>query len=167
MEKACSVSVRVSDAVNFPRRRAGFEEVTAWWFSGGGFACEKFHKLLFFKAEMEQDPPSAGSRDPRPPDEDPLGRLAQHSGGIGSMGAAGKYVGVGLQFALSILLFLYLGQWLDRRIGTNGIFALVGAFLGFGAAFYSIYRSLMADQKREEEAEARKRAEAKRTGAGS
>jgi F0F1-type ATP synthase assembly protein I len=79
------------------------------------------------------------------------------------MGAAGKYAGVGLQFALSILLFLYLGQWLDRRAGTNGIFALLGAFLGFGAAFYSIYRSLMADQRREEEAEARKRAEAKRT----
>lgn len=115
---------------------------------------------------MEHDPPSAGSRDPRRNDEDPLGRLAQHSGAYGSLGAAGKYAGMGLQFALSILLFLYLGQWLDRRVGTNGIFALVGAFLGFGAAFYSIYRSLMADQKREEEAEARKRAEAKRTGAG-
>ena len=82
------------------------------------------------------------------------------------MGAAGKYAGLGLQFALSILLFLYLGQWLDRRIGTNGVFALLGAFLGFGAAFYSIYRSLMADQRREEEAEARERAEARRTGAG-
>lgn len=82
------------------------------------------------------------------------------------MGAAGKYVGVGLQFGLSILLFLYLGQWLDRRIGTDGIFALAGALLGFGAAFYSVYRSLMADQRREEEAEARKRAEAKRKGAG-
>lgn len=113
---------------------------------------------------MELDPPSAGSRDPRRPDEDPLKRLAQHQGGIGSLGAAGKYAGVGMQFALSILLFLYLGQWVDRRIGTNGIFALVGALLGFGAAFYSIYRSLMADQRREEEAEARKRAEAKRTG---
>lgn len=113
---------------------------------------------------MKLDPPPEAPRDPRRPDEDPLKGLAQHQGGIGSLGAAGKYAGVGLQFALSILLFLYLGQWVDRRIGTNGIFALVGAFLGFGAAFYSIYRSLMADQKREEEAEARKRAEAKRTG---
>jgi F0F1-type ATP synthase assembly protein I len=116
---------------------------------------------------MEQQPPSAGPGGPRHRDEDPLKRLAQHSQGIGSMGAAGKYAGVGLQFALSILLFLYLGQWLDRRVGTNGIFALLGAFLGFGAAFYSIYRSLMADQRREEEAEAQKRADAKRTeGAG-
>ncbi len=112
---------------------------------------------------MESDPRSGGSQDPRPTDEDPLKRLAQHSQGIGSMGAAGKYAGLGLQFALSILLFLYAGQWLDRRVGTRGLFAVLGAFLGFGAAFYSIYRSLMADQAREEAAAARKRAEATRT----
>lgn len=113
---------------------------------------------------MENDPPSVRPRDPSPADADPLKGLAQHSGGIGSLGAAGKYAGMGLQFALSILLFLYLGQWVDRRVGTHGIFALVGAFLGFGAAFYTIYRSLMADQRREEEAEARKSADARRTG---
>jgi F0F1-type ATP synthase assembly protein I len=37
---------------------------------------------------------------------------------------------------------------------------LLGALVGFGAAFYSIYRSLMADQKREEAEAARKRADA-------
>lgn len=112
---------------------------------------------------MASVPPSGAPGEPRRSDEDPLKRLAQHSEGIGALGAAGKYAGMGLQFALSILLFLYVGQWLDRRAGTNGIFALFGAFLGFGAAFYSTYRSLMADQRREEEAEARKRAEATRT----
>ncbi len=112
---------------------------------------------------MEYDPPSDAPREPRRPDEDPLQRLAQHSGTFGSLGAAGKYAGLGLQFALSILLFLYAGQWLDRRAGTRGLFAVLGAFLGFGAAFYSIYRSLMADQRREEAAEARQRAEAERT----
>jgi F0F1-type ATP synthase assembly protein I len=101
-----------------------------------------------------------GDADSRPRDEDPIAKLAQHQRGIGSLGAAGKYAGVGLQFALSILLFLYVGQWVDRRVGTEGIFMLVGALAGFGAAFYSIYRSLMADQKRDEEAEARKRADA-------
>lgn len=90
---------------------------------------------------------------------DPVAGLAQHQGGIGSLGAAGKYAGLGLQFALSILLFLYLGKWVDGKLGTRGVFMLVGALGGFGAAFYSIYRSLMADQRREEAAEAeRKRA---------
>jgi F0F1-type ATP synthase assembly protein I len=113
---------------------------------------------------MEHHPPSGAPRDPRRSSEDPRQRLAQRSGSVGALGAAGKYAGIGLQFALAILLFLYVGQWVDQRLGTKGIFALVGAFVGFGAAFYSIYRSLMADQKREEEAEARKRANASQAG---
>lgn len=113
---------------------------------------------------MENDPPSSDRAGSRPKDADPLKGLSQHSGGIGSLGAAGKYAGIGLQFALSILLFLYVGRWVDARVGTKGIFQLLGAFLGFGAAFYSIYRSLMADQRREEAAEAaRKAAEAARS----
>jgi F0F1-type ATP synthase assembly protein I len=83
----------------------------------------------------------------------------------------GKYAGLGLQFVLSILLFLYLGRWVDRRLGTDGPFVLLGVFIGAGAAFYSMYRSLMADQRRDE-AEAAKEAEqeekaAKKAGKGS
>ncbi len=111
---------------------------------------------------MEKDSPPEGPSGPRRKDVDPLKGLAQHSGGVGSLGAAGKYAGIGLQFALSILVFLYLGQWVDRKLGT-GIFMLLGVLVGFGAAFYSIYRSLMADQRRdEEEAAAVKRAESSR-----
>lgn len=67
-----------------------------------------------------------------------------------SLGAAGKYAGLGIQFAASILLFLFAGQWLDRRLGTEPLFLYVGVFTGAGAAFFSMYRTLMADQKREE-----------------
>ncbi len=70
----------------------------------------------------------------------------------GSFGAAGKYAGLGLQFALSILLFLYIGQWVDRKLGTDGPFLILGVFIGAGAAFYSMYRSLMSDQRREDAA---------------
>lgn len=65
---------------------------------------------------------------------------------------AGTYAGLGLQFAISILLFLWVGQWLDRKLGTSPIFLLVFVFLGGGAAFYSIYRKLMGIQEREEQA---------------
>jgi F0F1-type ATP synthase assembly protein I len=68
------------------------------------------------------------------------------------MGGAGRYAGLGIQFAASILLFLYLGQWLDKRFGTDPLFLYIGVFTGAGAAFYSMYRNLMADQKREDEA---------------
>lgn len=86
-----------------------------------------------------------------PPKEDPLAKL--HEGkGAGALGAAGRYAGLGLQFALSILLFLYLGQWLDRRIGTEPLFLILGVFVGAAAAFYSMYRTLMTDQRRQDEA---------------
>lgn len=78
---------------------------------------------------------------------------------MSAMGAGGKYMGLGLQFGGSILLFLWIGQWVDRKLGTNGIFVLVGVFVGAGAAFYSMYRSLMADQRREEAETARQKAE--------
>ena len=70
----------------------------------------------------------------------------------------GQYAGLGLQFAASILLFLYVGQWLDRRFGTAPVFLLLGVFLGAGGSFYSMYRKLMAAQEREERDRAERKA---------
>ena len=100
---------------------------------------------------MSDLPPSPnGPKDRSEQDlQDALQRLRGGESGR-SLGAAGKYAGLGLQFAASILLFLYGGQWLDRKLGTAPVFLLLGVFTGAGAAFYSMYRSLMADQRREE-----------------
>ena len=80
-------------------------------------------------------------------------------------GNGAEYAGLGLQFAASILLFLFAGQWLDRRLGTDPWFMIVGVFTGAGASFYSMYRKLMAIQAREE-AELRARREAEKRGEG-
>jgi F0F1-type ATP synthase assembly protein I len=58
---------------------------------------------------------------------------------------------VGVQFAASILLFLWLGQWVDTRLGTTPWGVLLGVFTGAGGAFYAIYRKLMAAQRADEE----------------
>ena len=63
-----------------------------------------------------------------------------------------EFAGVGLQFAVSIIVFLYLGQWLDRKLGTAPWLLIIGMFLGAGASFYSMYRKLMAAQARDEAA---------------
>jgi ATP synthase protein I len=68
-----------------------------------------------------------------------------------------RVAGIGLQFAVSIIVFLYLGQWLDRKLGTAPWFLLVGVFLGAGASFYSMYRKLMAAQARDEAAQKARR----------
>ncbi|MDQ3696936.1 MAG: AtpZ/AtpI family protein [Gemmatimonadota bacterium] len=65
--------------------------------------------------------------------------------------SVGAYAGLGFQFAAAIILFLFAGQWLDRRLGTEW-FAIIGMFVGAAAGFYSMYRRLMADQRREDEA---------------
>jgi ATP synthase protein I len=62
----------------------------------------------------------------------------------------GKYAGIGLQFAVSIVLFLYAGQWVDRKLGSEPWGMIVGVFTGAGAAFYSMYRKLMADLAEDE-----------------
>jgi len=62
----------------------------------------------------------------------------------------GAYVGLGLQFAISMLLFLYVGQWIDRKLGTAPLFLIIGVFVGAGAAFYNIYQKLMAAQREDE-----------------
>ena len=60
--------------------------------------------------------------------------------------SAGQFAGLGLQFAAAIILFLFVGQWLDRKLGTEPWFLIIGVFTGAGAAFYSMYRKLMAAQ---------------------
>ena len=72
--------------------------------------------------------------------------------------AASKYAGIGLQFAASVVLFLYAGNWVDRRYGTSPWGVLLGVFVGASAAFFSMYRRLMTDLERTER-EQRERAE--------
>lgn len=72
------------------------------------------------------------------------------------------YAGHGLTFAVSVLLFLKIGEWLDRKLGTAPWLLFIGVFVGAGASFYSMYRSLMAAQAREEAARRARRDEALR-----
>lgn len=79
-------------------------------------------------------------------DSDPIGSLSQT--GVGKVGGgAGQYAGLGLQFVVAILAFLYLGNWIDGRLGTGPLFLILGVFVGAGTAFYSIYRKVMAEPK--------------------
>ena len=71
--------------------------------------------------------------------------------------SGGDFAGLGLQFALAIVLFLFAGQWLDNRLGTNGLFTIAGVFVGAGGAFYSMYRKITAAQKRDDEERKSKR----------
>ena len=55
---------------------------------------------------------------------------------------AGRVLGVGLQFAGAIVLFLFAGRWLDSRLGTEPWLLLAGVLVGAVAGFVSLYRQL-------------------------
>lgn len=57
--------------------------------------------------------------------------------------------GLGMQFAVAIVMFVYLGNWLDRRLDTAPLFLLGGVLLGGGGTFYSGYRRIMAPKARD------------------
>jgi ATP synthase protein I len=59
-----------------------------------------------------------------------------------------SFAGAGVQFVVSILLFLYIGKWLDAKLGTAPWLLMAGVFLGAGASFYSFYRRVMAASRR-------------------
>jgi hypothetical protein len=53
-----------------------------------------------------------------------------------------RYAGLGVQMAVSLLVFVWIGQWADRQLGTGGLLTVLAAFLGFGGTMYWLIRSL-------------------------
>ena len=58
--------------------------------------------------------------------------------------ATSGYAAAGLQFAVALVLFALGGNWLDHKLGTAPWLLLLGVFGGGAAAFYSMYRKVMA-----------------------
>ena len=73
------------------------------------------------------------------PDPRPSKRLSPVEGA--------QFIGVGMQFAGAILLFLFAGRWLDERLGTGPWLLLLGTMVGGAAGFYYLYRQLTSAQR--------------------
>ena len=58
-----------------------------------------------------------------------------------------RFAGLGIQLAVSLVVFVLAGQWADRKLGTGGIITILAAFLGFGGTMYSLIRSLNRTDK--------------------
>jgi hypothetical protein len=53
-----------------------------------------------------------------------------------------RYAGLGIQLAVTLVVFVLAGHWIDEKLGTGGIITIVAAFLGFGGTMYSLIRTL-------------------------
>ena len=60
----------------------------------------------------------------------------------------GRYAGVGLQFALTFMLFGALGYWLDETWNTRPWFLIVGVFVGAAGAFVSLVKKFPTSKPR-------------------
>jgi len=60
-----------------------------------------------------------------------------------------RYAGLGIQLAATVVVCVFVGQWLDRKGGTDGIFTILAPLLGFGGVMYSLMRQLSRTDKRD------------------
>jgi len=58
-----------------------------------------------------------------------------------------RYAGLGIQLAATVVACVLLGQWLDRKVATNGVFTILTPLLGFGGVMYSLVRQLSKSDK--------------------
>jgi F0F1-type ATP synthase assembly protein I len=71
--------------------------------------------------------------------------------------ALGNYGTLGLEIALSVVVGLLGGQWLDRRFHTHGVLTWLGFAYGLAAAVRAIYRAVRTANREAEQAEQRER----------
>ncbi len=52
------------------------------------------------------------------------------------------YSTIGIQLAITILVFLYSGFLLDKHFNSSPVFVVIGTIIGMGAGFYNLMKSL-------------------------
>jgi len=55
--------------------------------------------------------------------------------------------GMGVQFLVAILLFLFIGKWLDSRLGTSPWLLILGVVSGATASTVAMYRRVFPSDK--------------------
>ena len=91
------------------------------------------------------------------------GGTDQFGGRDRALGGA-EFAGIGVQFALTLLVFVAAGIWLDRRLGTSPWLLIICVFAGAGGGFYSMFRRVTAAQRRDAERIAREHAKRDKEG---
>jgi F0F1-type ATP synthase assembly protein I len=53
-----------------------------------------------------------------------------------------EFAGIGVHFAVTIVVFAFLGIWLDKKLGTSPWMVLVMVLGGSGLGFWSMVRRI-------------------------
>lgn len=60
------------------------------------------------------------------------------------------YLTLGIQLAAAVVIFFFLGNWVDNRFGIDPIGKLVGTLIGMVGGFIKFFRSVASLIAREE-----------------
>ncbi len=95
------------------------------------------------------------------PSRRPSGPFSQNWKPRHPLAAAGSYSTVGLELVLSVVVGLFIGQWLDERLSTRPWMTALWFCFGLAAGARAVYRALgranREAQRRLEAAEREKR----------
>lgn len=59
-----------------------------------------------------------------------------------ALNAYARYASLGLQFAVAMCFFGWVGWWLDGKLGTYPLIMIVGFFLGATGGFVSLVKAI-------------------------
>lgn len=59
----------------------------------------------------------------------------------------GNYLGLGLQLAVTVVVMVFLGIWLDEKFVTGPWLTVFCSFLGIFAALYSFIKTVLKSDK--------------------
>jgi F0F1-type ATP synthase assembly protein I len=62
----------------------------------------------------------------------------------------GPFLTLGLQLALSVVVFFFLGRWLDDQFNTAPWLMIAGLAIGITGGFISFFRTVLALGKKED-----------------
>ena len=62
----------------------------------------------------------------------------------------GPYLTIGMQLAIAVVGFFFLGRWLDTIFGTAPWLMIIGLLLGTAGGFISFFRSALSMAKKED-----------------
>jgi ATP synthase protein I len=82
------------------------------------------------------EPRKQGTPNPLPDEE----RRAEKSG-------AGT-AGVGLQFAITVVLCAFIGNWIDKKAGSAPWGVVLGGAIGFAAGLYALIKAAKSEDRR-------------------
>jgi len=67
------------------------------------------------------------------------------------------HITIGIQLAITILLFVLAGNWLDTRFKKSPLFLVIATALGMAIGFYHLLKDLQGEESKDRKLKEKKR----------